>query len=92
MTDETTIDWVKPNGNEITTNAEPATIKYCVGLGWVNEVSDESALDEEAVGSMSKADLVGLIVEYGLDVDKSAKVAVLRTEVAEALFSSENDD
>lgn len=28
------IKWRKPNGNEIETNGEKATIAYCVSLGW----------------------------------------------------------
>jgi len=26
--------WIKPNGNEIETNDETATIEYCESLGW----------------------------------------------------------
>ena len=28
------IKWVKPNGNEIETNGEKATVAYCESLGW----------------------------------------------------------
>lgn len=28
------IKWIKPNGNEIETNDEKATIEYCESLGW----------------------------------------------------------
>lgn len=26
--------WIKPNGNELETNDEKATIAYCKSLGW----------------------------------------------------------
>jgi hypothetical protein len=26
--------WTKPNGNEIETNDEKATVEYCESLGW----------------------------------------------------------
>ena len=28
------IEWIKPNGNKITTNEEKATVEYCESLGW----------------------------------------------------------
>ena len=34
MSEPETIRWVKQNGTEIDTNAEKATVEYCVKLGW----------------------------------------------------------
>ena len=35
------IKWTKPNGNEIETNEETATIKYCKSLGWMRDTDPE---------------------------------------------------
>lgn len=32
--DKATITWVKPNGNELETNAREETIAYCLSLGF----------------------------------------------------------
>ncbi len=34
MSEQEKIRWVKPNGAEIDTNAEKATVEYCAKLGW----------------------------------------------------------
>lgn len=35
------INWIKPNGNEITTNDEKATVEYCKSLGWKLTVEED---------------------------------------------------
>jgi hypothetical protein len=36
------ITWVKPNGNEITTNEEKETIEYCESLGFERKDKKEA--------------------------------------------------
>jgi hypothetical protein len=33
--------WTKPNGNEIETNDEKATVDYCESLGWEEKKAPE---------------------------------------------------
>lgn len=47
------MDWTKPNGSEITTNDLPATVEYCLSLGWerkdaVQQVEEEASEQAEA--------------------------------------------
>jgi len=75
------IKWIKTNGNEIETNSEKATIKYCESLGWER---DEDGLN---IDKMNKLQLAELVAELGIesDVDMSGKIADVRAAVADAL-------
>lgn len=56
MSDGNTIEWTKPSGQKITTNALPATMKYCVSLDWKTAEMIEAAAEKEAADAKAAAD------------------------------------
>ncbi len=42
------ITWIKPNGNELKTNAEKGTVEHCESLGWKRkDAKQESKQDDK---------------------------------------------
>lgn len=77
-----TIEWIKPSGLKITTNAAEATIAYCESLKWERQ---DDALTPEMVNAMTKAQLKHLITKYDLDV-ADGNVDDTRKAVIDAMF------
>lgn len=80
-----TVFWIKPNGTEIETNAEIATVAYCEKLGW-ERADDENAIN--TIDTMSGAELDQYVADNEIgtpdnwskstDDEKKMKVAYKR--------------
>lgn len=47
------INWIKPNGNKITTNDMAATVAYCESLNWKREVKRKRKVKTDGDSSTS---------------------------------------
>ena len=94
------MDWLKDNGQPITTNDRPQTIEYCDSIGWSRVNGDKGSGKPGSrkwhisviLGMASKEEVAQYLKEIKLDVDLSGNLNKVKKEAVTKLRGKSNDD